>query len=219
MEAGSGIKNPSPIELFGYDPQSFIGNPALKPEKSMGWEAGVERDLADGQAQIGFVFARTRLEDEIFTRYSPTFVSSPDNRTTFSHQRSEEFYARAKLGESWRLDAAYTRLHADEDGAEEVRRPPHTGSLNLTWIPVDALDVTLTMRFNGATEDFNFTNFGPPRVTLDSYTLMQLGARYRVHEGFEVFGRIENLLGETYEDVYTYRMPGRAAYAGFRVEL
>jgi vitamin B12 transporter len=56
-------------------------------------------------------------------------------------------------------------------------------------------------------------------VTLDSYTLMQLAARYRLRAGFEVLGRIENLLGETYEDVYTYRSPGRAAYAGLRVEL
>lgn len=219
VAVGSGIKNPTPIELFGYDPESFIGNPALKPEKSKGWEAGVERDLLDGEAQVGMVFARTRLEDEIFTRYSATFVSTPDNRASFSHQRSLELFARARLGESWRIDAAYTRLHADEDGEEEVRRPARTGSLNLTWMPVDALDVTLTARFNGATEDFNFTNFGPPRVTLGAYTLMQLGARYRVDEGFEVFGRIENLLGERYEDVYTYRMPGRAAYAGIRVQL
>ena len=216
---GTGIKNPTPVELFGYDPESFIGNPALNPERSRSWEVGVERALRDDAALVGFVLARGRLEDEIFTRYSPTFVATPDNRATYSHQRSAEFHASSRIGRALRIDASYTLLHATEDGVEEVRRPSHSGSFNLTWLPNADLDVTFTARFNGATPDLNFTNVGPPRVTLAAYTLMQLGARYRLRPGVEMIGRIENLLGETYEDVYTYRSPGRAAYAGLRVEL
>lgn len=36
--AGSGIKNPTMTELFGFHPNTFIGNPNLKPEKSEGQE-------------------------------------------------------------------------------------------------------------------------------------------------------------------------------------
>jgi len=40
--AGSGVKNPSQTELFGFNASAFpfVGNPNLKPEKSEGWEAG-----------------------------------------------------------------------------------------------------------------------------------------------------------------------------------
>ena len=219
--AGTGIKNPSPTELFGFDPDTFIGNPALAAEKSRGWEVGFEQDLlADRRATFGFVWAQARLDDEIYTRFSPTFVSSPDNRSQRSHQRSLESTLRVAFTPAWKLDASYTWLRAREAGVEEVRRPPRSGSLNLLWRQPDApLAVNLTARFSGSTDDFNFTSFGPPRVRLASYTLVQLGARYSFGPSLEVFGRIENALADSYEDVYTYRMPGRGVFAGLRAKL
>jgi vitamin B12 transporter len=219
---GTGIKNPTPIELFGYDPESFIGNPALKPEKSRGWEVGVNQLLLEGRLRLGFVWARSRLQDEVYTRFSPTFVATPDNRATFSHQRSAEFEGQLRLGQAWRLDAAYTWLKAREDGIEEVRRPPRSGSLSAHWqAPGGRLALDAGLRFNGATRDLNFTHFGPPLVTLGSYTLLQLGAQYRLSSrllsDLHVYGRVENLLDESYEDVYTYRSPGRAGVVGLRV--
>jgi vitamin B12 transporter len=35
----------------------------------------------------------------------------------------------------------------------------------------------------------------------------------------QVYGRIENLLDEDYEEVFTYRTPGRAGYAGVRLKF
>jgi vitamin B12 transporter len=220
LAAGSGLKNPSPTELFGYDPATFVGNPALRPEKSRGWEVGAEQRMLDERALLGFTWAQARLTDEIYTRFSPSFVSSPDNRAERSHQRSLEGYGRVRLGTQWRIDAAYTWLRAREAGQEEVRRPPHSGSLNALWqTPAARLGLNLTVRFNGATDDFNFTASGPPRVRLDSYTLVQVGGRYALTPQIELYGRVDNVLAERYEDVYTYRMPGRGGFAGLRARF
>jgi vitamin B12 transporter len=214
---GSGIKNPNPTELFGFDPDRFIGNADLRPERTRGWEVGVEQDFADGRVHAGVAYADARLDDEIFTRFLPGFVASPDNRDTRSRQRAVEMYSRAELGRGLRADVAWTFLDAQEDGAEEVRRPPQAGSLALAWQSADAArGLNITWRYNGRTDDFNFTNEGPPRVRLGSYQLLQVGARLRMTRTVEVFGRIENLLGETYEDVYTYRTPGRGFFLGLR---
>lgn len=217
--AGSGIKNPGIFELFGYDPTSFLGNPNLKPEKSNGWEAGVEQSFAAGRARIDVTYFDSKLKDEIFTQFSPTFVSSPGNRTTDSTQQGVEVAFAARLGTAWSIDASYTYLDAIENDQEEVRRPPHIASLNVGWRGFDQrFGAALTVRYNGATYDNNYTNAVPtPRVLLSSFTLVNLGGDWKITDLVQVYGRIENLFDERYEEVFTYRTPGRAAYLGARL--
>jgi vitamin B12 transporter len=215
--AGSGIKNPTNYELFGFDPSSFIGNPNLKPEKSEGIEGGVDLTPAPG-VRVGATLFRSVLRDEIYTTFSPTFVSSPANRTTRSRQRGVELFAHAPLGAGFAADLAYTYLDAIEAGREEVRRPPHIGSANLTWREAgDAFGATLTARYNGKTFDSNFTNLPiGPRARLDDYVLVNIAGDARITDRLRAFARVENLFAAKYEDVFTYRTPGRAAYAGIR---
>ncbi len=219
--AGSGIKNPGFYELYGYSDGRYVGNPNLKPEKSKGWEAGVEQ--AFGDALIGVTYFRNRLEDEIVTTYpAPTFVASPANSAATSRQRGIEAFAQAKLGQGFQLDASYTHLHAREAGLEEVRRAPNIASLNLDWrAPEDKGGVTLTVRYNGAQKDLAYIDpsFVPVRVTLGDYTLVNLSADWTVARGISVFGRVENLLNDNYEDLFSYATPKRAAYAGVKLRF
>jgi vitamin B12 transporter len=220
--AGSGIKNPGIFELFGFDPGTFIGNPGLKPEKSRGWEVGVDQSFADRRALVGVTYFSSRLTDEIFTTFvPPTFDASPGNRSTDSTQKGVELFAQARVAQSWRVDASYTYLDSKENGVEEVRRPPHIGSLNVSWrAPEDRAGVALTVRYNGSTNDNNFTLVSTsPFVRLSSYTLVNLGADFRITDNVQVYGRVENLLNENYEDVFTYRSAGRGAFAGARVSF
>ena len=213
--AGSGIKNPTPTELFGYDPRSFIGNSALQPEQSRGWEVGLEQRAFDQRLLVGLTWAQSVLHDEIYTVYTPTFVASSANRLSRSQQRDLELAVAARLNGGWHVDAAYTWLDAREEKLQEVRRPAHTGSLNLVWDAPDGRGgVHAGWRYNGSTDDYNFTASGPPRVRLSAYSLLQLGARWRLADKLQLQARVENLLAQRYEDVYTYRMPGRAFYVG-----
>ena len=56
-------------------------------------------------------------------------------------------------------------------------------------------------------------------MTLKSYTLVNLAAAWSVTDHVEVFGRVENLGDENYQDVYGFNTPGRAAYAGVRARF
>jgi vitamin B12 transporter len=216
--AGSGIKNPGIFELFGFDPGTFIGNPALKPEKSQGWEVGVDQSLADGAAFVGVTWFDSKLKDEIFTSFLPNFDSTVLNRDTDSTQKGVEVFAQARIAQSWRVDASYTYLDSEENGVEELRRPPHIASLNIGWrAPEDRAGVALTVRYNGSTNDNNFTLAVPgPTVRLAPYTLVNIGADFMVTDNVQLYGRIENLLDENYEEVFTYRSAGLGGYAGAR---
>jgi vitamin B12 transporter len=56
-------------------------------------------------------------------------------------------------------------------------------------------------------------------VPLESYTLVDLRAAYRLRDGVELFGRVENALDQHYEDVRLYGTPGRGAFAGVRARF
>jgi vitamin B12 transporter len=214
---GSGVKNPGFFELFGFVDGRFIGNDALRPEKSTGWEVGLDQDLGES-ARVSVTYFDSELEGEIFTTFPPpNFIATPANRTTVSQQRGVEVSVNARLAAQWSLNAAYSYLDAEENGIEEVRRPQHIASAALTWTaPGDAASATLVVRHNGETPDVAFTDpsFVPVRVSLDDYTLINLNARVKLADGISAFARVDNLLDEGYEQVFSFVSPGRSAVVG-----
>lgn len=219
---GTGIKNPGYYELFGYSDGKYIGNPNLRPEKSEGWEVGVEQSFGD-VATIGATYFNSTLRDEIYTSYpAPNFIATPDNRDTKSKQKGVELFLSATPVPQVRVDAAYTYLDAKEDGVMEIRRPKHVGSLNTTVFSRDErFSGTLTFRYNGRQDDVAYTDpsYAPVPVTLKDYVLVNLGVDYKVTGNISVYGRVENLLDERYEEVFSYATSGRAAYGGVRVRF
>lgn len=221
---GTGVKNPGYYELFGYSDGRYIGNPNLRPEKSEGWEAGADYDLAGGRATIGATYFDSRLKGEIYTTYpAPDFVATPANRTTRSSQHGVEVFASARPIAQLKFDLAYTWLDAEENGVEEQRRPRHNASFNTTVFSQDQrFSGTLTVRYNGRQRDITFTDptyATSPIVTLREFVLVNLNAEYRITDGISVFGRVENLLDEDYEEVFSFATAGRAAYGGIRARF
>ena len=92
----------------------------------------------------------------------------------------------------------------------------------LTWqAPGDAASASLVVRHNGESLDDAFTDpsFVPVRVTLDDYTLVGLNARLALAEGIAAFARVENLLDEDYEQVFSFVSPGRSATVGIEARF
>jgi vitamin B12 transporter len=218
--AGSGVKNPGFFELYGFVDGRFIGNAALRPEKSTGWEVGIDQGIAylDVFTTLSVTYFDSELEGEIFTTFPPpNFIATPANRTTTSQQRGVEIAFNAVIDPHWSLDAAYTYLDAEENGREEVRRPRHIASAALNWsAPGDAASATLVVRHNGRALDDAFTDpsFVPVRVRLGAYTLVNLNAQVKLTDSLNIFARAENLLGEEYEQVFSFVSPGRSAVVG-----
>jgi vitamin B12 transporter len=231
--AGSGVKDPSFSELFDFFAGRFIGNPDLKPEKSEGWEVGLDQTFLAGRANVGATFFDNRLTDQITTDFS-TGVARPINLPGTDKQRGVELFADAQVSDDWRIDAAYTWLDAPQkrsviqsgafitfDG-QAVRRAKDIASANLTWAPTGRpFTATLTVRYNGKQNDLAFTDpsFTPVLVSLHSFTLVNLGATWRVTEQAELFGRVENLFDQSYQEVFSFATPGRAAYGGVRLRF
>ena len=220
--AGSGITNPTNYELFGFNPLTFQGNPNLRPEKSEGWEAGIDITPFEG-VSAGATYFSAELTDEIFTAFvGPSVTATPDNRATKSTQDGVELWVQARLDEQWRVDANWTNIHALESspGLQEVRRPPNTASLNVAWRAIgDAFGANLTIRYQSEQRDFQFTPVATLRVPLKAVTLVNFGADYRLNQTWQFYGRVENLLDTKYEEVFAFPAPGRAFYVGIRAQF
>ena len=232
---GTGIKAPSQTELFGFNASAFpfAGNPNLKAERSQGWEVGADLRFADGRVRLGATWFDSTLKDEIFSVFGaplalcarpgfppPTSCSTTGNRASDSTQKGLELFADTDLSDSVSIDASYAHMDAKEDGVREIRRPDDSGSVNLTWhAPGDRASLTATVRYNGEMTDTDFSAFPARTVTLKAYTLVNLAGAWKVSETVELYARIENLADQSYQEVYDFNTPGRAAYGGLRLRF
>ena len=217
--AGRGVTNPTFTEQFGFFPGSFAGNPALKPEHSSGWDAGIE--WRQGGLRVDVTGFGARLKNEISTGFDPdTFVATPFNESGTSHRKGVEISAEAKLGQ-FAASAFYTYLDATEPGdaankqQQELRRPRHSGAITLIWDDGERLSAAASLSYTGARLDQDFRSFPAPRVRLDAYTLATFSAAYRLTSKLSFTGRIDNAFDARYQDVFGYRTSG----IGFRVGL
>ena len=125
-----------------------------------------------------------------------------------------------KLNDAVSLNTSYTYTDSVEsDGAnrlvDEVRRARHIGSLNLSWQAMDSLHINANAQYNGSQMDVVY----PKNVKLADYTVVNLSANYRATPNLDVYVRFDNLLNESYEEVFSYQTLGFSANIGVRYKL
>ena len=217
---GEGIAQPTFFDLYGFFPDTFAGNEALKPERSRGIELSVR--YRKGPLGAALTVHRQRLRDEIVDVFDPdTFLSSTANRTGKSRRSGLEGQIDWSLGEQLRLSANYAYLKASEpaDGGRllrEARRPKHSGSIAADG-RVGRLTYGTSLAYAGDRIDTDFEVFPFRRVTLNSYWLAGARLAFDVAEGVQVFARAANAFDESYQDALGYRTEGRSVYAGIRL--
>lgn len=220
---GQGIANPTFFELFGFTPNSFTGNPNLQPEESTSWDFGLSGSLLDDQISFDLTYFSADLTDEIETVFDmTTFTSSPVNQTGSSQRHGWEMSLDTAIGEQLSLSAHWNFLHSREpDARVEVRRPEKSGSISLHYASSNDLSrVSLQVLHNGKNQDSEFIfSTAEDRVTLSSYTLVNLTASYQLKPNVTLYLRGENLLDDDYQQVFGYRAPGVGVYAGLKARF
>ena len=227
LSFGQGITNPGFFELFGFIPSTFIGNPELKPEQStsydLGWSQSWESEFAGSAAQwdFDFTYFSADLQNEITTVYDANFMSQPINLETDSDRSGIEVAGNLVIGATWQLAIAYTRLTAEENRVEEVRRPKHSGQVRLSRDFADSKGrASIQFLHNGRRTDNEFIYATPAtRVNLQPYTLTNIGISYDLRPDLTLTGRVDNLTDTKYQQVFGYNSPGRYVSFGAKLNL
>lgn len=221
---GTSVSLPGMYEQFGAILGTFQGNPDLIPEESFGWDVGVEFTLLAGKALLDVTYFNANLNNEITSLNIGGFYT-PYNQIGESTREGVEVSARVQVTQGLTMGASYTYLEAfDPDGLIEVRRPKHAGRIDANYtFDHSRGNLNVAAIYNGEVEDVGVLNtFTPPyteRVVLDDYWLVNVAASYKVTQSLEIFGRVENLFNERYEEVFTYNTPGIAGYGGLRFKF
>lgn len=218
------VKNPTFAERFGYY-NNFIGNPDLQPEEAVNRELGADLSLLDQRLNIALSLFDSDLENEIngFVWHNELFGFTSANMPGKSQRKGAELEMDAQLTDDLQLAFAYSYIDATQDDgyAEsiELRRPRHSASLNLAWVPAADWQLNLNAQHSGRQYDTDWGAWPAQRVVLDDYTLLNLNLNYQLNESLSLYIKLENALDEAYEEVFSYNTLGRTAAAGFRYQF
>lgn len=209
---GTGFKAPSLFQLF-----SQYGDVNLTPEKSTGWDIGLEQTLLNKKAAIEATYFRNDFDDLI------DFDSSTSTYKNISKAwtRGVELSASLRPVDVLTLSANYTYTDTEDKttGAELLRRASNKFGFDLSYRFLKKGNVNLGVKFTGERDDLDFSTFPATTVRLGSYTLVNLAASYDISKHVRLHGRIENLLDEDYEEVLGFGAAGISAFAGVKVSL
>ena len=222
---GTGQKSPTFSERYGFFSNQFVGNPDLKPEKSTGFDIGYEQSFGNDRIVADLTYFRAKLEDEIdgFAFDPGTGLSTAENLDGESKRKGVEFDITAAVIDGLDLFASYTYTDSTQpDGAgsdiREIRRPRHMAAFNANYVFLnDRLQANLNVSYTGEQLDTDFGTF--QTVKLDAYTLVNFAASINVTDEISVYGRIENLFDEDYQNIFGFATPGIGAYIGVRAIL
>jgi len=202
----SGFRAPSLNEL--YYPN--YGNLDLKPERSTGYDLGVEKDLLGRKLVLGATW--------FWQRYRNLIQTDPGSFTAVNIGRARtegvELKATATPCENLKLNLGYSYLNAQDLDTRAFLplRPRNkvTSSLEYTLakLSVTAEYLFVSRRFDSTTDR-----------DIASYSLVNLRGSYPLCQNSSLFVRIDNLLDKSYEEVAGYGTPGLSAFGGVKVSF
>jgi len=213
---GTGFKSPTLYGLF--DP--IYGNKKLQPEKSFGWDFGVEQFLFSNQLIIGATFFYNKFDDMIAVDYSQ-FKSININKAI---TKGFEFYTSINPINWFNCKINYTYTDARDIspnsanfGTNLLRRPKHKVALFTN------LNITQKANFNTELiwltnrDDLDFSQYPAQRKELHGYALLNVAAHYELFNFLRLNIRAENLLDTDYEEVLGYGTAGLSVYGGIKL--
>jgi len=214
---GTGYKAPTLDELFdNYPTLDFFANPNLKPETSVGYDAGFEQNLFKKSVQFGSTWFHNDIKNLIDYNEAGTSYANIDKATTYGFENFIIYKPWKIL--TLRVDYTFTIAEDDTLHEELIRRPKNKASLNATWQATDRLSLSGTVLYVGNSIDSN-RDFTVLRMTETGYTTANIAAEYALTDTVSAFGRITNLLDRHYEYPIGFEEPGFGAFAGLKTKF
>jgi outer membrane receptor protein involved in Fe transport len=229
---GTGFRAPNGFEL------AFTNNPALRPEESISYDAGVEQRVAHDRAVLDVTYFYNKFKDQI--------VSTGDLPSNFDSENigksrawGLETSVRIHPFRSFEFSGSYTWMNtailALDGFAEPVdpftvgepllRRPRNAAGFNATWTK-KRLMLNMNGTIRGAVLDVepNDGTFAcdlmlPCLFRNHGYELMNAGFAYRLPKGIEVYGRLNNFLNQKYEEALGFPSLRLNFMAGFKFQI
>lgn len=209
---GTGFRGPTLNDLFW----PVSGNPNLKPEKSNGWETGIEEQLSQN-LYVSITYYVNQYNNLI--QWAPVDPSDPFSmwqpqnigKATSKGIESEIVW---NLSPGMRIEGNYTYNDTEDQDTHTylLRRPLNKYNLILRLNPEGRKQLDISILHVGRRIDGG-------NVTLPAYSRVDLNGSYKIRETLKLYVRIENLFDKEYEEAKGYNTAGFSTYGGVRIKL
>ena len=219
----TGFSPPSSQDkIFRFNPNPGQPLPPLQPEKDFGWDAGIEQRLWNRRVTVGATYFHNDLSNVIgFNGLFETLNLGA------AETQGVETELRATPMTDLDLRASYTYLEAEKTSSADVgapqgsrlpRRPRNEVYLSASYLWCKKLRTTVEAKWVNAREELNQNFFGP-NFDIEDYNFVNFAAEYEINLHMSIFGRVDNLTGEHYSEVFGFPALGTAAYAGLKLRF
>ncbi len=209
------FKAPSIFYLF--DP--FFGNENLNPEKSFGWDVGIEQFFMADRFTFGLTYFNNDYKD---------LIGLNENFKSFNIDKVRtdgvEFFISTNPAKKLYLKAAYTYTNAKNKSENSVdfnnsllRRPKTKIAYLVNYSFNGKTNANLEIIYMSERDDKDFSSFPAKKVALEAYTLVNLAAHYDMFSFLRFYTRVENLFDVQYEEVFGFGTPGLSVYGGLKL--
>ena len=239
--AGRGYRSPSLYERFGagWDETfgySVYGDPRLRPERSVGFDVGIDQALWNQRVKLSAAYFYTRLQDVIAFDFSGLIDTATDPWGRFEGYlntkgglaRGAEFSARIAATRSLEISAAYTYTNA-------IEREPIVGDVLRSFVaPRNQVGVVATQRIGPrffisfdltAASSYVGEVFGEvatAAMLFPGIKKADVGVSYRIplseFRALRLFANAANLLNQKYFES-GYVTPGITGVGGLQFEF
>ncbi len=226
---GTGIRPPAGFDL------AFTDNPALKPERTRSFDAGVEQQLFHGRLALDGTYFYNRFYDLIVILGGSLTRLSHFQSDNLANSRAQgaEFAARLRPARWIFVSGSYTLLKSEilslrgsdaapapfQPGQELVRRPANSGALAASFTR-GKIAVDLTGYFRGSVLDVE-PSLGATNGLFRNpgYANLGINLNYTLAAGLTAYGNLRNALDRHYEEVLGFPSPRLNFVAGVKWAL
>lgn len=204
------------VGYTGQGKNQTLGNPDLKPERSITSEIGAYFDNLNGFRANATIF-NTNFEDAISSQsLDPVVIggvtinrSRPIN-VDEATIRGLELGSSLEFAKDWKLSANYTYIDSEQKSGINAGKPlnstpKHTVNAKINWQASPALNLWGQAKYTGERYRLEDTGTSRSKATLGNYkgySLLDIGGNYKVNKSLTFNMAIYNLLDKNFADYY-----------------
>lgn len=204
---------PSTYQLF-----SQYGNLNLTPEENTTIEVGFDASYKKWLQISSVFFYRDEINKVIFNFDPITFVSQYGNSEDNTNAKGVETLVKLQPNEKVTVNLAHTYTYKSQD-LDYIPKNKISANIVANLFKNTTLSLAYKNVSNRTASYFDSITYTTATTTLKAYNLVDFSANYKLMKNLAVFGSLENILNEKYEETYGYSTRGRNIRLGIKLNF
>ena len=214
---GTGFMPPSLAARYGSMFQN--PNPDIRPERSKGWDAGVDQGFLDGRGSLSVTWFHNALRDLIGFEGADFPALGRNVNVDRARTQGLELSGRLAAGPvdarlAWTVLSAKSLSESEPSLTRLIRRPRHSLAADLLVAVARGATIGGGVAATADREDTDFNEFPAARVNPGDYAVVRLYGSWDLRARLTLRARAENLFDAGYEPVFDFPGLGRSVTAG-----